>query len=72
MFSTTIREIRPHEPLFLTEEATFRDAVQAIRQGKKGAVAILRGKNAVGIVTERDVVRLLAKGTAPETPVTAI
>lgn len=53
-----------------TRETTLRDAAAMMRDGDMGSVPVIDGGKLVGIVTDRDiVVRAIAEGKGPETPV---
>lgn len=43
-------------------DSTLRDLIRLMEENGKGAVVALRGRNPAGILTERDVVRLLFEG----------
>ncbi|MDA8121160.1 MAG: diguanylate cyclase [Deltaproteobacteria bacterium] len=47
-------------------DATLKEMVRKMSGNGKGVVIVLEGKKAVGILTERDVVRLLYAGSSPE------
>ena len=47
----------------LAPEATVASAVQAMRKAKVGSVLVTEGGRLVGILTERDVLRMVAEGT---------
>ncbi|WP_346291719.1 PAS domain S-box protein [Sphaerothrix gracilis] len=50
-----------HQPLLLTAAATIAEALAAMRQSHKNYVLIVEAEKLVGILTERDVVRLAAQ-----------
>lgn len=53
-----------------TRETTLRDAAAMMREGDMGSVPVIDGGKLVGIVTDRDiVVRAIAEGKGPDTPV---
>ncbi|MFA6148359.1 MAG: diguanylate cyclase [bacterium] len=47
-------------------DSTLRDMIRRMNENGKGVVIVLEGKKPVGILTERDVVKLLFVGVAPE------
>jgi len=47
----------------LSPETTVESAVSAMRQARLGSVLVCEGGRLVGILTERDVLRLVAEGT---------
>jgi CBS domain-containing protein len=56
---TRIRELKPHPPVVLSEDATVAKAVEVMRKKKLGAVIVVsrkRPKRLVGIFSERDLV----------------
>ncbi len=56
-----------------TSEMTLRDVAAIMRDGDMGAVPVVEGSKLVGIVTDRDiVVRAIAKGSGPDTPVSEV
>jgi CBS domain-containing protein len=56
-----------------TSEMTLRDVAEIMRDGDMGAVPVVDGSKLVGIVTDRDiVVRAIATGSRPETPVSDV
>lgn len=67
----TVREVMTAAPVSVPPEATARQAAQLMRSHDIGAV-LVTGDGAVrGLVTDRDLVlRLLADGAGPDTPVT--
>jgi CBS domain-containing protein len=47
-------------------EATVAEAADALIEDSVGSLAVVEGRNLVGIITERDVVRAVAEGADPE------
>lgn len=52
----------PDQPLATTVDATVGQALQLLRAQRTGAVMICEGVRLVGILTERDALRLMAEG----------
>lgn len=69
MIDVKIREIIGEEPPLLGENASLEAAAAVIRSHGKGAAVVVRDRKAVGILTERDVVRLLSEGTPADASV---
>ena len=64
------REIMTANVTTATREMTLRDVARLLREGDMGSVPVVEGGRLVGIVTDRDiVVRAIAEGKGPETPV---
>ncbi|HMS08934.1 MAG TPA: CBS domain-containing protein [Pyrinomonadaceae bacterium] len=64
------REIMTANVTTATREMTLRDVARLLREGDMGSVPVIEGGRLVGIVTDRDiVVRAIAEGKGPETPV---
>ena len=55
-----IRALDPRPAVTLTESTTIRDAIQLMLDREIGAVLVVREGRAVGIFTERDVLRRVA------------
>ncbi|GAB4337020.1 MAG: hypothetical protein Kow0010_25020 [Dehalococcoidia bacterium] len=58
--TATLAEIRLHKPATVGPTTTVREAVQLLRENPSGAVLVVEGTRAVGIFTERDVLRKIA------------
>jgi CBS domain-containing protein len=52
----------PDQPLATTVDATVGQALQLLRAQRNGAIMICEGIKLVGILTERDALRLMAEG----------
>ena len=52
----------PDQPLATTVDATVGEAMQLLRAQRTGAVLICEGTKLVGILTERDALKLMAGG----------
>ena len=64
------REIMTANVTTATREMTLRDVARLLREGDMGSVPVIEGGRLVGIVTDRDiVVRAIAEGKGPDTPV---
>ncbi|MCC5953261.1 MAG: CBS domain-containing protein, partial [Acidimicrobiia bacterium] len=63
----TIAEIMSHPVVTVTEEATVTEATAAMEAASVGAVVVVDGVRPVGILTERDLVRITAAGSDPTT-----
>ncbi|MBX3296604.1 MAG: CBS domain-containing protein [Acidobacteria bacterium] len=64
------REIMTANVTTATREMMLRDVARLLREGDMGSVPVVEGGRLVGIVTDRDiVVRAIAEGKGPETPV---
>jgi CBS domain-containing protein len=59
----------PDQPLATTVDATVGDALKLLRAQRTGAVLICEGVRLVGILTERDALKLMASGVNFSTPV---
>ena len=60
--SEGVRSAYPDQPLATTVDATAGEALQLLRAQRTGAILICEGAKLVGIVTERDALRLMASG----------
>lgn len=64
------REIMTANVTTATREMTLREVARLLREGDMGSVPVVEDGRLVGIVTDRDiVVRAIAEGKGPETPV---
>jgi CBS domain-containing protein len=59
----------PDQPLATTVDATVGDALRLLRAQRSGAVMICEGTKLVGIITERDALKLMAAGSDFSQPV---
>jgi len=59
----------PDQPLATTVDATVGDALQLLRAQRTGAVLICDGAQLVGILTERDALKLMATGADYSQPI---
>lgn len=68
-----IRDVMTHEYVGVSESDAVRDVVQLMRDERVGSVVVLRGQEPAGILTEWDVLGLVADGKDPnETLVSAV
>lgn len=62
----TIQEVMTPNPVTLATTATAVDAARAMRDNDVGAIVVVEGDSARGIVTDRDIaVRVVAEGRDP-------
>ena len=62
-----VRDIAQNEAgVTVQADATLREMIRRINDNGKGVVIVLEGRKPVGILTERDVVKLLFAGVHPE------
>ena len=70
---TRCREIMTADVKTASAEATLRHVAEMMREGDVGSVPIVDGERLIGIITDRDiVVRAVADGKTPETPVSEV
>jgi len=62
----------PDQPLATTVDATVGQALQLLRAQRTGAVMICEGVKLVGILTERDALKLMAAGVDFSRPVSEV
>lgn len=62
----------PDQPLATTVDATVGQALQLLRAQRTGSVMICEGAKLVGILTERDALKLMASGADLSQPVTKV
>jgi CBS domain-containing protein len=68
-----VRDIMTPSPHTIQSSESVKGAAQVMRKSDIGDVIVLEGKRIVGILTDRDiVVRALAEGLDPATPVSEI
>jgi CBS domain-containing protein len=69
----TIQEIMTADPITVSAKSSIQEAAQKMRDAHVGSLAVTDGKAIAGIVTDRDiVVRALADGKGPETPLAEV
>lgn len=69
----TIRDVMAREYVGVSESDTVQGAVELMRDERVGSVVVLRGTEPVGMMTEWDVLELVAEEEDPtETPVEAV
>lgn len=61
----TIRDVMTREYVGVSEADTVRGAVEIMRDERAGSVVVLRGTEPVGMMTEWDVLELVADGEDP-------
>ncbi len=66
--SETVEHAYSAKSLNLSPDATVRDAFHQMREMNTGAVLVCRDEKLVGIFTERDALRLMAKKADLDTP----
>ncbi len=66
-----VKDIMSRDVKTIGADATILDAAKAMAKWKIGSLVIVKGKLPVGMITEGDVSRIVAKGSEPgHTPVT--
>ena len=69
---TTVGDVLSPDVVSISSARTVREAAELMRVADIGAVVVARAGRLVGLVTDRDlVVRVLAAGGGPDTPVAA-
>ena len=69
----SVRDVMTPNPCAVSPSTPVMEAAQIMRGNDIGDVVVLEGNRLFGILTDRDiVVRALAEGSDPETPVGAI
>jgi CBS domain-containing protein len=61
ILNAPIRTLEPRPAVSIPESATIREAIELMLEREMGAVLVERGGRAVGIFTERDVLRRVAR-----------
>jgi CBS domain-containing protein len=59
--------VRDTKPIYATPDKTILDATRIMAEHNIGSVPVVRDEKLVGIFTERDLVKHIAKGTPLET-----
>jgi CBS domain-containing protein len=73
ILESTIRSLEPRPPVCVPQSATIREAIRLMLEKEIGAVLVESGGRAVGIFTERDVLRRVAtSGVTLDGPVTEV
>lgn len=65
----SISELIKREPVTINEGASLIEAIKLMVSEDVGSLVIVRDKKPVGIITERDILRALARGLKPDEPV---
>ncbi|HEX3869926.1 MAG TPA: CBS domain-containing protein [Pirellulales bacterium] len=68
----TIEQAGPTEPLIVDPKATVRDVFRIMRAQLSGSVLICKDKKLLGIFTERDALRLMARGGNLDAPIESV
>ena len=68
----TVEHSFPSEPLCVSPETTVRDALRQMKDQNNAAVLICRDKALVGIFTERDALKMMAKAADFDVPITDV
>ena len=63
---TKVKDVATREPLVVPPVASLRVAAEVMADYGIGAVVVVTDRGAVGILSERDVVRALASGADPD------
>jgi CBS domain-containing protein len=71
-FSVPISAIRLSRPVVVSTGVSLREAIDAMKGDAAGAAVIVDGRRVAGIITDRDILRRVAAGSASlDEPVTA-
>lgn len=62
----SIRDVTPREFVGVSEADSVRSTVRLMHEEDVGSVLVMRGQTPVGIMTERDVLEMVATGGDPE------
>jgi CBS domain-containing protein len=66
--SETVEQSYLYEPLCLAPESTVREAMERMSDGNRAAVLVCREGRLVGIFTERDALKMMARGASFDVP----
>lgn len=69
---TAVRDLLGRAPVSVGVDASTRDAARTMVESRVSCVLVLEAGRLVGIVTDRDLRRVLASGTDPDGPVRAV
>jgi CBS domain-containing protein len=64
--------MRQDEPLCVEPEVTVHEVLNRLKEYKKGSVLICRGGKLQGVFTERDALRLMARGADLSAPIETV
>lgn len=64
--------VRFAKPACIEPSTPFGDVLAKMQTGRRGSIAICEKERLVGIVTERDIVRLMANRTPLDTPISKL
>ncbi|MFB6490587.1 MAG: CBS domain-containing protein [Thermoproteus sp. AZ2] len=68
----SIKSFIKRPPISLPPTAKLRDVVRAMAENNVGLIVIVEGDRPVGVVSERDVIRALARGIGLDADVRAV
>ena len=72
LMRTSVRDIIRFTPITTTPEATIREAASVMDERRVSALLITRGETLVGILTDRDLRRVVAQGLDVDAPASTI
>lgn len=64
--------IAKRPPIVIDSKATIADAARLMAERRIGFLPVLSSGRLVGVVSERDIVKAIASGVSPDTPVESI
>ncbi|CCC82225.1 CBS domain-containing protein [Thermoproteus tenax] len=64
--------IAKRPPIVIDSKATIADAARLMAERRIGFLPVLSSGRLVGVVSERDIVKAVASGVSPDTPVESI
>jgi len=64
-----LADLMATDPLAVSPDATIADAARRMVERETGAAVVLDDGALVGVISERDLMRAIPEGCAPETPV---
>ena len=62
----TVFDIMTKNPICISPESNLKKAAELMLKKKVGGLVVTKNNNLVGIITEKDLVRIVAKGKNPE------
>jgi CBS domain-containing protein len=65
----TVAHAHPHQPLLVEPEKHLRDVLLLLKEHPSGCALVAENTSLVGIFTERDALKVMAKGTPLDTPI---
>jgi CBS domain-containing protein len=72
MHSESIAHLKFAQPECCDPDLTLGDVLDQMQKGRRGSMTICENNKVVGIVTERDLVRLMAAGTRMDVPISQV